>query len=55
MCIAKTITMHHEGKLSHASIPYSTRTSELPETTLYTEPNLMHASFPSITSINTLP
>jgi hypothetical protein len=50
-CSRKSIltktTLHHEGKLTHASFPYSTSTSVLPMTTLHYEGNIVHASFPS--------
>ena len=43
--LEKTTTLHHEGKLAHASFPYSESTTALPKTTLHHEGNLMHASF----------
>ena len=36
-------TLHQEGKLAHASFPYSTCTSAIPKTTLHCESNLTHA------------
>ena len=45
--VSPTTTLHHEGKLTHASFPYSTSTTALQKTILHNEGNLMHASFPS--------
>ena len=46
--------MHHEGKLAHASFPYSTSASSFLKTTFQHLGNLMHVIFPSITITNPL-
>jgi hypothetical protein len=40
-------TLHHGGKLGHASFPYNTSTNALSKTTLHHKGNPTHASFPS--------
>jgi hypothetical protein len=55
--LLETTTLHHEGKIGHASFPYSTSKSAFPKTTLHCEANLTHASIPYIVkeSLRTCP
>jgi hypothetical protein len=48
-----TTTLHHEGRLTPASFPSSTRTSSFPTTTLHCKGNLVYSSFTSSTSTTT--
>jgi hypothetical protein len=41
-------TLHREGNLTHAILPYLTSTSASPKTTLQYEGNITHANFLSI-------
>ena len=53
--LPRTMTFHHEGKISCVRAPYTTRTSALLKKQLHHEGNLTHASLSSITRTNALP